>query len=134
MTILLLSLLALFALALAAGSVRLLWYRRHKRELPAVRQTRPDGCCGQHETCEKDSLLAAVSRKIEYYDDEELDRYRGRAADEYTQEEIEEFRDVLMTLLPQDVAGWSRSIQVREINLPTEIREELIMIVSDLRR
>lgn len=31
---------------------------------------------------------------------------------------------MLMTLLPQDVAGWSRSIQVREINLPTEIREE----------
>lgn len=23
-------------------------------------------CCGQHETCEKDSLLAAVSRQIEY--------------------------------------------------------------------
>ena len=78
--------------------------------------------------------LSPLTGEIVYYDDEELDRYRGRAADEYTQEEIEEFRDVLMTLLPQDVAGWSRSIQVREINLPTEIREELIMIVSDLRR
>lgn len=29
-------------------------------------------CCGQHEICEKESLLAAVSKKIEYYDDEEL--------------------------------------------------------------
>ena len=27
-------------------------------------------CCGQHEICEKESLLAAVSKKIEYYDDE----------------------------------------------------------------
>ena len=35
-------------------------------------------CCGQHEICEKESLLAAVSKKIEYYDDEELDRFRGR--------------------------------------------------------
>ena len=34
-------------------------------------------CCGMHETCEKDSLLAAVSKEIEYYDDEELDRFRG---------------------------------------------------------
>ena len=33
-------------------------------------------CCGQHEICEKESLLAAVSKKIEYYDDEELDRFR----------------------------------------------------------
>ena len=31
-------------------------------------------CCGQHEVCEKESLLAAVSKKIEYYDDEELDK------------------------------------------------------------
>ena len=31
-------------------------------------------CCGQHAVCEKESLLAAVSKKIEYYDDEELDR------------------------------------------------------------
>ena len=28
-------------------------------------------CCGQHETCEKDSLLAAVSKGIEYYRSEE---------------------------------------------------------------
>ena len=26
----------------------------------------PEVCCGQHETCERDSLLAAVSKKIEY--------------------------------------------------------------------
>ncbi len=68
-----------------------------------------------------------------YFDDEELDRFIGRKADEYTPEEIEEFRDVLLTLLPEDVAGWSRSIQVRGITLPSEIREELLMIVSDLR-
>lgn len=33
-------------------------------------------CCGQHQICEKESLLAAVSKQIEYYDDEELDRFR----------------------------------------------------------
>ena len=36
----------------------------------------PDAeCCGMHETCEKDSLLAAVSKDVEYYDDEELDAF-----------------------------------------------------------
>ena len=44
-------------------------------------------CCGQHEICEKESLLAAVSKKIEYYDDEELDRFRGRPSNGYNEEE-----------------------------------------------
>ncbi len=89
-------------------------------------------CCGMHTVCEKTNL-SPITGEIVYYDDEELDRYRGREADDYSPEEVEEFRDVLMTLLPEDVAGWSRSIQVREINLPTEIRDELFLIVSDLR-
>ena len=38
-------------------------------EIPEAREI-PEECCGQHETCERDSLLAAVSKKIEYYDDE----------------------------------------------------------------
>ena len=41
-------------------------------------------CCGQHETCEKDSLLAAVSKGIEYYNDEELDRFKGLEGDAYS--------------------------------------------------
>lgn len=89
-------------------------------------------CCGLHLVCEKTSL-SPMSGEVVYYDDEELDRFRGRSADGYTPEETEEFRDVLLTLLPQDVAGWSRSIQVRGITLPSEIREELLMIVAEQR-
>lgn len=93
----------------------------------------PEECCGMHITCEKDSLLSAVSSEIEYYDDEELDRYRGTAPDAYTDEAIEEFRNVLLTLLPTDIAGWGRSIQLRGIELPTPIRDELLMIVAEAR-
>ena len=51
-----------------------------------------EGCCGQHETrTKKDSLLAAVSKKIEYYEDEDLDRFIGTAADAYSENEVEEF-------------------------------------------
>lgn len=91
-------------------------------------------CCGMHITCEKDSLSTAISTEIVYYDDEELDRYKGREADDYTEEEIEQFRDVLLTLLPQDIAGWGRSIQLRGITLPTEVRDELLLIVAEARQ
>lgn len=91
-----------------------------------------EGCCGMHMVCEKTNL-SPLTGEIVYYDDEELDRFRGREPESYTAEETEEFRDVLMTLLPEDVAGWSRSIQVREIALPTEVRDELLLIVSELR-
>lgn len=91
-------------------------------------------CCGMHVTCEKDSLLAEVSPEIEYFDDEELDRFAGRSAESYTPEEVEEFRDVLLTLLPTDIAPWARSIQLRGITLPPEVREELLMIVAEARQ
>lgn len=90
-------------------------------------------CCGMHMTCEKDSLLAAVSEKTEYYEDEELDRFAGKGADAYAPEEIEEFRDVLLTLRPDEIAPWARSLQLRGITLPAEVREELLMIVAEAR-
>ena len=90
-------------------------------------------CCGMHVTCEKDSLLPEVSREIEYFDDEELDAFCGREPESYTDEEIEQFRDVLLTLLPTDIAPWARSIQLRGITLPMAVREELLMIVAEER-
>ena len=90
-------------------------------------------CCGQHEVCEKESLLAAISKATEYYDDEELDRFRGRGADEYTEEETEEFRDVLYTMRSDEVAGWVRSLQLRQVELPDDVKDEVIMIVGERR-
>lgn len=90
-------------------------------------------CCGLHMTCERDSLLAGISQEIEYFDDEELDTFAGRESDSYTDVEIDQFRDVMLTLLPDDIAPWARSIQLRGINLPTEVREELLMIVAEER-
>lgn len=100
---------------------------------PAGNNLEEGACCGMHITCERDSLLAAVSKEIEYFDDEELDAFKGRAADSYTDEEIEMFRDVLLTLLPDDIAPWARSLQLREITLPSPVRDELIMIVAEAR-
>ncbi len=90
-------------------------------------------CCGQHQICEKESLLAAVSKKVEYYDDEELDRFRGHSSDGYSEEEIEEFREVMYTCKEDEVAGWSRSLQLRGIELPDELKDELFLIVGERR-
>ena len=92
-----------------------------------------DLCCGQHLVCEKTSL-AITSDEVVYYDDEELDRFSGRTPESYSSEEAEEFRDVLLTLLPQDVAGWARSITLRRIELPPEVKDELLMLVSEQRQ
>ncbi len=93
-----------------------------------------DGCCGMHITCERDSLLSAVSPRVEYFDDEELDRFAGRTGGEYDESEIEEFREVMLTMPPDNIAAWARSLQLREIVLPDAVRDELLLIVSETRR
>lgn len=93
---------------------------------------KPQECCGQHAVCERDSLIM-TSDKIEYFDDEELDTFRGRDADEYTDSETEQFRDVLLTLLPDDIAPWARSIRLRGISLPRVVEQELLMMVAENR-
>ena len=87
MWILIISLVLLGVIALIAGIIRnkRLQKKIEKGELdrmPEVKEVDAE-CCGQHEVCERDSLLAAVSKKIEYYDDEELDKYIGIAPDLY---------------------------------------------------
>lgn len=86
-----------------------------------------DECCGQHLVCEK---FHTGNDRL-YYEDEELDRYAGRPADSFASAEIEEFRDVLFTLLPADLVGWGLSLQQRGIELPAELRDEYLMLVAE---
>jgi len=102
-------------------------------EMPNIRQVEDMECCGQHETCEKESLLAALSKEIEYYNDEELDRFRGVSADQYGETDVEEFREVLYTMREDEVAGWVRSLQLRAVELPTALKDEVFLIVGELR-
>lgn len=128
--------LIILAAIVAVGALCLLyelWCRRRGIPEPGPAPQVPEECCGQHEVCERDSLLAGVSEKIEYFDDEELDAYAGRPADAYSESETEIFRDILLSLLPDDVAPWARSLQLRGIELPAPVREELLLIVGENR-
>lgn len=129
-------LLVVVALGLGAlrnRSIRQKIERGELQEFPDIKQIEDMECCGQHQTCEKESLLAAVSRQIEYYDDEELDTYRGVASDAYMPEQVEQFRDVLYTMQEVEVAGWVRSLQLRGIELPDEVKDEVFLIVGERR-
>ena len=138
MSYLIIGIILLGAVAFVAGWVR---EKRLKKqldrgeitELPSIKQVEDMECCGQHETCEKESLLAAISKQIEYYNDEELDRFRGRESDTYSSDETEEFREVLYTMREDEVAGWVRSLQLRAVELPDELKDEVFMIVGERR-
>ena len=123
---------ALVLLGLVAAAFG--WWRyRHAPEEETVLNPVDMECCGQHEVCEKESLLAALSKQIEYYNDEELDRYRGRSSDSFSLDETDEFRDVLYTMRSDEVAGWVRSLQLRGVELPDGVKDEVLMIVGERR-
>lgn len=136
--ILVVSLVLLVVVAMLLGAARNHRIRKQiergeREDFPDIRQIEDMECCGQHQTCEKESLLAAVSRQIEYYDDEELDAYRGISGGDYTPEQVEQFRDILYTMREVEVAGWVRSLQLRAVELPDELKDEVFLIVGERR-
>jgi hypothetical protein len=84
-----------------------------------------------HAICEKDELLRAAVNPIEYYDDEELDAYKGIPSDAYNEEQEAEFRYVFETMWSSDVAGWVHSLQLRGIELPDGLKDEVLMMMEE---
>ena len=125
MLILIISLIVLVCIALMAGYIRnqRLQKKIERGELDAMPEVKEVDaeCCGQHEVCERDSLLAAVSKNI------------GIAPEDYTLEQEDEFRDVFYTMQDTDVAGWVRSLQLRGIALPDNIKDEIFLIIGERR-
>lgn len=94
---------------------------------------RPEGCCGAHEVCENESLLAS-NTKIIYFADEELDDFKDHDPDTYTDAEIEMFEDVFFTLRENELVDWLKSLQLRHVPLPPAIKEQAMMIISERRK
>lgn len=85
-------------------------------------------CCGLHAVCEKKYSTPADT--IIYYDDEELDVLAHRNPATYTETELTQLRNVVLTLRPEDAWGWHRSLEQRHIELPPEIRDELMLLMQ----
>lgn len=129
--------LLLVALGVVAGVAGYIRNRELKKqlergeinEMPTIRK-RPEGCCGKHAVCEKDQLLAAAGKEVEYFDDEELDVFKERPSDQYTPEEVERFEEVMTTMRSDEVQDWLHSLNLRGINLPDELKDEAIMLME----
>ena len=89
-----------------------------------------DDCCGTHDVCPSEMMLKHINDPALYYDDEELDAFKGRDPDNYTSDELEQWRDVLYTLKSDELLAWERSIKKRGISIPEIIKEELMDLSS----
>lgn len=133
----LIGIIAFFIVALAVSN-----YLQRRRGNNKPQETAPpsininlgdSGCCGAHEVCEKDSLIAAFSEETEYFDDEELDRYAHRTSDGYAANEVDEFREVFYSVLDEEKPRWVRSLQMRDISIPDQLKDEVLLFVNELR-
>ncbi len=89
------------------------------------------GCDGSDSKCEQECMMEAATKEIEYFDDEELDRFARRASNNYTDDEAEEFREVLYSMKAEEVKEWNRSLILREINVPDQIKDELVLLLQE---
>lgn len=98
---------------------------------PSEREEQPRPICGLGGMCNLDCRVEDLKEEPDYYEDEELDDYRGKASDAYTAAEVEQFEEVLTTMRPEEVHGWLRSLQLRGVALPDALKDEAYMIVSE---
>lgn len=106
---------------------------RRKKNIETEITINEDGeCCGAHEVCDRESLLSADG-SIEYFDDENLDVLADVQPDKFTEDQLNQLSEVFYTLRESDVAAWLRSLQIRRIQLPLELREQALLIVSERR-
>ena len=129
MTYLLLALLVLAVLSAGLGIISHLHGESDDIVVPP--KTSCATCEGTDERCEQECMMEAATKDIEYYDDEELDTYQGRPANQYTDDEIEAFSEVMYTMRPQELKDWGRSLLLRGINLPNALKDEFIALVED---
>lgn len=124
------------ALVLLGVFSAILGYISHKKgeDAPIVEGVSCNTCNGENTKCEQECMMEAATKDIEYYDDEELDIFKGRDSDSYNDQEVEMFSEVLYTMKPEDVAGWSRSLILRGISLPDPLKDEVIGFLSEERR
>ena len=76
-------------------------------------------------------MLKHLNDPVTYYEDEELDAFKDRDAASYSDEELEQWRDVLYTLKHDELLGWERSIKKRGIQIPDVIKDELLSLYNE---
>lgn len=100
-------------------------------EADSEKYVRPEGCCGAHEVCEHPA--DELNAEPEYFDDEELDRFKRRLSHEYTDDEANEFREIFNTMLDSEKTLWLKSLRMRHIGLPQQVKQEMLEVMKSLQ-
>ena len=131
MDIIIIGILAIVGMGVLVGIST--WISRRNSNEPDIIVPASGVCAtssGIDESCEQTCMMEAATKEVEYYDDEELDRFKGKESNEYTDDEAEEFSEVLYTMRPDEAKGWNRSLILRGINVPNQIKDELIAMIE----
>lgn len=120
----------LILLGVVTGVMALVMHRKDRPEPPVVEQATCATCNGDNDKCEQECMMEAATQPIEYFEDEELDAFRGRPSDSYDDDETQQFADVLHTMRQDEVAAWCRSLTLRGINLPNALKDEVVMMIE----
>lgn len=110
-----------------------LGYRSHKRgesQEIVIGEGDCTRCSPDNVMCEQECMLKAATEPVEYFDDEELDAYKGKASDSYNEDETAQFAEVLETLRPEEVKAWNRSLILRGINMPDGLKDEYFSLAT----
>ena len=103
---------------------------RNREESPVVQADSCATCNGENDKCEQECMMEAATKPIEYFDDEELDAFKGRSSDSYTDEEVEQFSYVLNTMPQEEIRDWGRSLHLRGIEIPDQLKDEVYMMMG----
>ena len=103
---------------------------RNREESPVVQADSCATCNGENDKCEQECMMEAATKPIEYFDDEELDAFNGRSSDGYTDEEVEQFSYVLNTMPQEEIRDWCRSLHLRGIEIPDQLKDEVYMMMG----
>ncbi|MDE5420247.1 hypothetical protein L3049_19825 [Labilibaculum sp. DW002] len=128
MEVLLIAIVAIAGVAFLTTYIGQRWKSNKGEEEVEVAAEPLEECCGAHEVCETD-LLNKMSEEIIYYEDEELDVYRNFEENDYNDDQIDEFREVLYSLKEKEMEAWLRSLELRKIELPSVIKSELVFML-----
>lgn len=123
-------LLTLFAMVAAGTWISNKYGNKTKESIADPNIEIPLDCCGAHEVCEFEEMRMRPD-EILYFEDEELDNYKGIDSNQYNDTQIEDFRDVLYTLQGDEIKVWLLSIERRKIQLPTILKQEALMLIAD---
>lgn len=131
MSIILISIAALAALGLIVMVGTKLFSRKGDDEPIVMSASDCSTCDGVNAKCEQVCQMEAATNPVEYFDDEELDTFKGRRSDAYDDDEVSLFAEVLETLRPEEVKPWNRSLILRGINMPDQLKDEFIALANE---